>query len=53
VCDAESSATPPRKLDGHSGSNYRAWCAAFSPNGASLAVGYADGTALVWDLSAK
>jgi|GEM_PF-3960269 len=28
-------------------------CVAFSPNGASLAVGYYDGTALIWDLTAR
>jgi WD40 repeat protein len=50
VCDAESSLTAPRKLECGS---YHAWCAAFSPNSASLVVGYQDGTALVWDLTAK
>jgi WD40 repeat protein len=50
VCDAASSEKPPRKLVGDSS---RAWCAAFSPNEASLAVGYEDGTTLIWDLSAK
>jgi WD40 repeat protein len=49
VCDAESSLTEPRKLNG--GSCTR--CVAFSPNSASLVVGYDDGTALVWDLAAK
>ncbi|HEV3438549.1 MAG TPA: hypothetical protein VG122_14390, partial [Gemmata sp.] len=28
-------------------------CAAFSPTGTSLAVGYLDGTTLIWDLAAK
>src|SRR5262249_8626802 len=50
VCDAESSQVQPRKLEG---SAHHASCAAFSPNNASLAVGYADGTALIWDLAAK
>ena len=50
VCDAESGTTAIRKLDGVSA---RPTCVAFSPNGASLAVGYRNGTALVWDLSAK
>jgi WD40 repeat protein len=50
VCDAESSRVEPRKLEG---GNYRAMCAAFNPNGASLVVGYQDGTALIWDLTAK
>jgi WD40 repeat protein len=50
VCDSESSENPPRKLVGDKA---RVSCAAFSPNGASLVVGYEDGTALVWDLTAK
>jgi WD40 repeat protein len=50
VCDAESNQVPPRKLEG---GTRRATAAAFSPKGAQLAVGYLDGTALVWDLSAK
>ncbi len=50
VCDAGSDAAPPRKLEGGNG---RATAAAFSPDGKSLVVGYQDGTALVWDLSAK
>ena len=49
VCDAGGPAEP-RKLDaGHA----RPTCAAFSPNSANLVVGYQDGTALVWDLTAK
>ena len=31
----------------------RATCTAFSPNNAALAVGYDDGTVLLWDLAAK
>jgi WD40 repeat protein len=50
VCDAESSATPTRMLEG---GTYCATTAAFSRSGASLAVGYQDGTTLVWDLTAK
>jgi WD40 repeat protein len=48
--DAESSQTDPRKLE--SGTTPPV-CAAFSPNGARLAVGYRDGTALVWDLTKR
>lgn len=48
--DAESSQTKPRKLEG---GNAPPVCVAFRPNGASLAVGYRDGTALVWDLISK
>ena len=50
ICTAESSDVEPRNLEG---GNYRATGAAFSPNGASLVVGYQDGTALMWDLLAK
>ena len=50
--DAESSQTEPRKFEVGRGNVPRV-CAAFSPNGASLAVGYQDGTALVWDLIKK
>jgi WD40 repeat protein len=50
VFDAESSLTAPRKLEA---SDQRLQCVAFSPNSASLVVGYQDGTALVWDLTAK
>jgi WD40 repeat protein len=48
--DAESSQTEPRKLESGNGPPV---CVAFRPNGASLAVGYQDGTALVWDLVRK
>lgn len=48
VCDIAPDAQP-RKLDAN-GSEPS--CAAFAPNSAALAVGYADGTALVWDLTA-
>ena len=48
--DAESSQAEPLKLEG---GNVPPSCAAFSPNNASLAVGYQDGTALVWDLIKK
>lgn len=49
VCDVENDAKP-RKLDTDS-----TWptCMAFSPNCASLAVGYEDGTSLIWDLTSK
>jgi WD40 repeat protein len=49
VYDAEGFAEP-RKLRTPDTSPS---CAAFSPNGASLAVGYQNGTALIWDLTAK
>jgi WD40 repeat protein len=40
----------PRVLDGGLSTPT---CAAFSPAGTSLAVGYLDGTTLIWDLAAK
>jgi WD40 repeat protein len=40
----------PRKLVG---GTFGATCAAFSPNGGLLVVGYQDGTALVWDMLAR
>jgi WD40 repeat protein len=49
VCDAEGQAQP-RKLVAASA---QPTCVAFSPNSASLVVGYQDGTALVWDLTKK
>lgn len=49
VCDAEGAAEPRKLVDRSS----PATCMAFSPNGADLAVGYLDGTALIWDLTAK
>ncbi len=49
VYNAEGRAEP-RKLDSGAA---RVTCAAFSPNGASLAVGYENGTTLLWDLTAK
>ena len=44
------SLTAPRKLEA---SDHRLMCVAFSPNNSNLVAGYEDGTALVWDLTAK
>ena len=49
VFDTDSGA-PRRSLEAREA---RPTCAAFSPNSASLAVGYQDGTTLLWDLTAK
>jgi WD40 repeat protein len=45
--------TAGRKLRILDGGNAVPTAAAFSPDGARLAVGYRDGTGLVWDLTAK
>ncbi len=51
ICNAESSETPPKKFEPISSSNVS--CIGFSPNSANLAVGYEDGTTIIWDLNAN
>ncbi|MBX9625986.1 MAG: WD40 repeat domain-containing protein, partial [Gemmataceae bacterium] len=50
VCNADSSAAQPRVLDGGLS---RPTALAFGPDNATLAVGYEDGTGLVWDLAGR
>ncbi len=50
VFDTESSAVKPLVFDGSIG---RPQYVVFSPDNTKLVVGYEDGTALVWDLTAK
>jgi WD40 repeat protein len=51
VWDVDSPETPPRKLVAEEWQ--LANCVAFSPDGSKLAVGYNDGTAMIWDLAGK
>jgi WD40 repeat protein len=51
VWDVDSPDTPPRKLVAEEWES--ASCVAFSPDGSKLAVGYSDGTAIIWDLAGK
>ena len=51
IWDVSAAKAVPRPLAAEEWTS--ATCVAFSPNGAMLAVGYADGTTLLWDLTAK